>query len=147
MTQDNNQVQAEALIEDDPIEVRKAKREALYAAGKQPYGMRFDYDMHVDQIKEKYATLEDGVTLDDRVKVAGRIMAIRKQGKIMFMVLREREGDIQLFCRVNFLGEEAFGEMKDLDMGDWIGVEGNIMRSKASPTKRCAIVSVTSTWS
>ena len=130
MTQDNNQVQAEALIEDDPIEVRKAKREALYAAGKQPYGMRFDYDMHVDQIKEKYATLEDGVTLDDRVKVAGRIMAIRKQGKIMFMVLREREGDIQLFCRVNFLGEEAFEEMKDLDMGDWIGVEGNIMRSK-----------------
>ena len=98
-------------------------------------------------------------------------MAIRKQGKIMFMVLREREGDIQLFCRVNFLGEEAFEEMKDLDMGDWIGVEGNIMRSKrgelsiavdsfvllskslcprssmASPTKRCAIVSVTSTWS
>ena len=130
MTQDNNQVQAEALIEDDPIEVRKAKREALYAAGKQPYGMRFDYDMHVDQIKEKYATLEDGVTLDDCVKVAGRIMAIRKQGKIMFMVLREREGDIQLFCRVNFLGEEAFEEMKDLDMGDWIGVEGNIMRSK-----------------
>ncbi len=117
-------------IEDDPIEVRKAKREALYAAGKQPYGERFDYDLHVDEIKAKYADLENGATLEDRIDIAGRIMAIRNQGKIMFMVLRERMGDIQLFCRVNALGDIAFAEMKDLDVGDWIGVSGVIMRTK-----------------
>ena len=118
------------VIEDDPIEVRKAKREALYAAGDQPYGTRYDYDLHVDEIKAKYADLAEGATLEDRVKIAGRIMAIRNQGKIMFMVLRERMGDIQLFCRVNALGEEVFAQMKDLDVGDWIGAEGAIMRTK-----------------
>ncbi len=118
------------VIEDDPIEVRKAKREALYAAGEQPYGTRFDYELHVDEIKAKYADLAEGETLEERVKIAGRIMAIRNQGKIMFMVLRERKGDIQLFCRVNALGEDVFAEMKDLDVGDWIGVEGAIMRTK-----------------
>ena len=117
-------------VEDDPIEVRKAKREALYAAGKQPYGERFDYDLHVDEIKAKYADLENGATLEDRIDIAGRIMAIRNQGKIMFMVLRERMGDIQLFCRVNALGDAAFAEMKDLDVGDWVGVSGVVMRTK-----------------
>ncbi len=118
------------VIEDDPIEVRKAKRAALYAAGEQPYGCRYDYDLHVDEIKEKYADLAEGETLEDRVKIAGRIMAVRNQGKIMFLVLRERMGDIQLFCRVNALGEEVFAQMKDLDVGDWIGAEGAIMRTK-----------------
>ncbi len=118
------------VIEDDPIEVRKAKRAALYAAGEQPYGCRYDYDLHVDEIKEKYADLAEGETLEDRVKIAGRIMAMRNQGKIMFLVLRERMGDIQLFCRVNALGEEVFAQMKDLDVGDWIGAEGAIMRTK-----------------
>ena len=118
------------VIEDDPIEVRKAKREALYAAGEQPYGTRYDYDLHVDEIKAKYAGLAEGATLEERVKIAGRVMAIRNQGKIMFMVLRERMGDIQLFCRVNALGEEVFAQMKDLDVGDWIGAEGAIMRTK-----------------
>ena len=117
-------------IEDDPRKVRLAKREALLAAGKFPYGMRFDYDQHVDALQRDYADLENGASTDDRVKTAGRIIAIRNQGKIMFMVLRERMGDIQLFCRVNTLGDAAFAEMKDLDMGDWIGVEGTMMRTK-----------------
>ena len=127
---ENNIQEAPAEIEDDPIEVRKAKREALYAAGEQPYGTRYDYDLHVDEIKAKYVDLADGETLEDRVKIAGRIMAIRNQGKIMFMVLRERMGDIQLFCRVNALGDDVFAQMKDLDVGDWIGAEGVIMRTK-----------------
>ena len=131
MSDENRPTGADATeIEDDPRKVRLAKREALLAAGKFPYGMRFDYDQHVDALQRDYASLENGASTDDRVKTAGRIIAIRNQGKIMFMVLRERMGDIQLFCRVNTLGEEAFSEMKDLDMGDWIGVEGTMMRTK-----------------
>ena len=117
-------------IEDDPIKVRLAKREALMAAGKMPYGERFDYTHHVTDLEEKYAELPDGETTEDEVKVAGRLMAIRNQGKIAFLVLRDTTGDIQIFCRVNALGEEAFAEVKEFDVGDWVGVTGTVMRSR-----------------
>ena len=128
---ENTKAQAQTPeIEDDPIEVRKAKRQALYDAGAFPYGQRYDYDQHVNELREKYADLENGASTEDRANIAGRIMAIRNQGKIMFMVLRERYGDIQLFCRINNLGEETFAQMKDLDVGDWIGARGTILRTK-----------------
>ena len=120
----------EQIIEDDPVEVRKAKRAALIEQGVDPYGKAFDYSHHIEQLNELYAQLEDGDTTEDRVDVAGRIMAKRVQGKIVFMGLRDATGDIQLFCRINALGEEAFESLKDLDVGDWIGVHGVMMRTR-----------------
>lgn len=124
-----NDTQA-AVIEDDPIAVRLAKREALIAAGKNPYGDAFEYSHHVGELAEKYAHLGDGDSTEDEVHIAGRIMAKRDQGKIAFLELRDSTADIQLFCRINTLGEEAFAELKDLDVGDWIGVTGTMMRTK-----------------
>lgn len=121
---------ADQIVEDDPIEVRRAKREALIAAGKNPYGQAFSYSHHLAELAEKYANLGDGDSTEDEVQVAGRVMAKRDQGKIAFLELRDATGDIQLFCRINALGEEAFAEIKDLDMGDWIGVVGTMMRTK-----------------
>ena len=95
---------AAKAIEDDPIVVRRMKREALLAAGKNPYGARFDYTHHTAELEEKYAELADGDSTEDVVKVAGRVMAIRDQGKIVFMVIRDESGDLQLFCRINVLG-------------------------------------------
>ena len=118
------------VIEDDPIEVRKAKRAALIEAGENPYGHAFHYTHHLTDLDEKYASLEDGASTEDEVDVAGRIMAKRVQGKIAFFELRDATGDIQLFCRINALGEEVFASMKDLDVGDWIGVHGTMMRTK-----------------
>lgn len=118
------------VIEDDPIEVRRAKREALIAAGKNPYGQGFEYSHHIDELKEKYAALEDGETTEDAVCIAGRVMAKRDQGKVAFLELRDTKADIQLFCRINTLGEEAFEELRDLDVGDWIGVWGTMMRTR-----------------
>ena len=118
------------VIEDDPIEVRKAKRAALIEAGENPYGHAFHYTHHLTDLDEKYASLEDGASTEDEVDVAGRIMAKRVQGKIAFFELRDATGDIQLFCRINALGEEVFAAMKDLDVGDWIGVHGTMMRTK-----------------
>ena len=117
-------------VEDDPIAVRRAKREALYAQGKNPYGHAFDVTHHVAELDELYRDLPDGDSTEDAVTVAGRIMSKRVQGKITFMSLRDSTGDIQLFCRINALGEEAYAEVKDLDVGDWIGVEGTMMRTK-----------------
>lgn len=127
MAEENN----EQVIEDDPIEVRRAKREALLAEGKNPYGhAAFEYSHHIADLDEKYAELADGENTEDAVSIAGRVMAKRVQGKIIFFELQDATGRIQLFCRINALGEDAFAEMKDLDLGDWIGVHGLMMRTR-----------------
>ena len=118
------------IIEDDPIEVRRAKREALIAAGVDPYGHSVKRSHSVGELNEKYAHLEDGESTEDAVLIAGRVMAKRVQGKIAFLELRESGCDIQLFCRINALGEEAFAALCDLDVGDWIAVHGTMMRTK-----------------
>lgn len=117
-------------IEDDPIEVRRAKRAAMLEAGQDPYGHAFAYTHHVEELDEKYRDLADGESTEDRVDIAGRIMAKRVQGKIIFFELMDSTARIQLFCRINALGEEAFAGMKDLDLGDWIGVSGLMMRTR-----------------
>ena len=122
--------QTEHVIEDDPIAVRRAKREALMAAGKDPYGHAFKYSHHLADLAKQYANLEDGASTEDEVQVAGRVMAKRDQGKLAFLELRDSTGDMQLFCRINALGEDAFAELKALDVGDWIGVHGTMMRTK-----------------
>ncbi len=118
------------VIEDDPIEVRRAKRAALIEAGVDPYGHSIERSHSVGALNEQYAHLEDGDSTEDEVTIAGRIMAKRVQGKIAFLELRESGCDIQLFCRINALGEERFAALCDLDVGDWIAVTGTMMRTK-----------------
>ncbi len=120
----------EQVIEDDPIEVRLAKRTALIEAGKNPYGQAFSYSHHLIDLIQKYTDLEDGATTEDEVQVAGRVMAKRDQGKVAFLELRDSTGDMQLFCRINTLGEEVYAQIKDLDVGDWIGICGVMMRTR-----------------
>ena len=121
------------VIEDDPIEVRKAKRAALIAAGVDPYGHAIKRSHSVGELNEQYAHLGDGDSTEDAVTIAGRIMAKRVQGKIAFLELRESGCDIQLFCRINALGDERFADLCDLDVGDWIAVTGTMMRTKRAP--------------
>ena len=122
--------EAAEAIEDDPIAVRRAKREALIAAGENPYGHAFAYTHHLSELEEAYAGLEDGETTEDKVAVAGRIMAKRVQGKVAFFELRDATATMQLFLRINTLGEEAYAKACDLDVGDWIGVHGVMMRTR-----------------
>ncbi|MBQ1449056.1 MAG: lysine--tRNA ligase, partial [Coriobacteriales bacterium] len=115
---------------DDPILVRKAKRQAIFDAGDEPYRRRYDVDAHAAELAERYADLEDGADTGVTVHVAGRVIAKRGQGKVCFLVLRDGTGEIQVFCRINALGEEAYAAVKDLDVGDWIGVEGTVLRTR-----------------
>ena len=118
------------VIEDDPIKVRYNKRQAIIDSGELPYAHRWDYDCHLDEINAKYADLPDGEDTDDTYSVAGRIMAIRNQGKICFVVVKDATDEIQLFCRLNLMGEEAYARLTDLDVGDWIGVVGKVCRTR-----------------
>ena len=115
---------------DDPIEVRKAKREALIASGAEPYARSYEVTAHVKDLEARYAELADGQTTSDVVGIAGRIMALRDQGKAVFIVIRDATGDIQLFCRIDTLGEESFAQVKELDLGDWVGACGVVMRTR-----------------
>ncbi len=117
-------------VEDDPIEVRKAKRAAMIDAGENPYGHAFDYTHHASDVEESYSHLEDGESTEDAVRMCGRIMAKRVQGKVSFLTMRDTTGEIQLFCRINVLGEDAYAKLKDLDIGDWIGVWGTVMKTR-----------------
>ena len=99
-------------IIDDPIEVRRNKRQAIIDAGGQAYAQRFDVDAHSTELEEKYAKLEDGEQTEDVVNVAGRIVAFRGQGKVIFIVIRDAKGDLQLFVRINNVGEDEFAEIK-----------------------------------
>ena len=121
---------AQEGIVDDPVEVRRNKRQALIDAGRDPYGHAFASSHTVEQLDEQYAHLEDGQDTEDEVAIAGRVMAKRAQGKVAFLELMDHTGTIQLFCRINVLGEYAFEELKDLDVGDWIAVHGTMMRTR-----------------
>lgn len=120
----------QTLDSDDPIAVRRAKLDALRANGEEPYRLRYDVDARAASLSETYAGLADGEETSDTVHVAGRVVALRDQGKALFIVLRDATGDLQLFCRVNVLGEAALAKVKDLDLGDWIGAEGTVLRTR-----------------
>ncbi len=115
---------------EDPFSARRAKLDQLVASGIDPYVSRFDVTARAGELVERHAELEAGAESDDLVRVAGRLVAKRDQGKLAFLVLRDSTGDIQLFCRTNVLGEDDFAFVSDLDLGDWIGAEGNVLRTR-----------------
>jgi lysyl-tRNA synthetase, class II len=115
---------------DDPFATRRARLEALRGRGVQPYRDRWDVTAHAAQLDEDYAQLEAGSETQDVVSVAGRLVAKRDQGKVIFLVIRDATGDLQLFTRVNALGEQMFESAREFDVGDWIGAVGTVMRTR-----------------
>lgn len=118
------------LSADNAVSVRKQKYKNMLEAGVAPYASGYMPDARSSKLKEKYADLENGLETEDVVSLAGRVIAIRDQGKMMFVVIRDELGDIQLFVRPNKLGEESFDFAKTLDVGDWIFAKGNVLRSR-----------------
>src|SRR5919198_2501542 len=87
--------------------------------------------MPIAQAREGHEGLEPGGETDVRVRVAGRLAAKRGQGKAIFADLVDRSGRIQLLGRANVLSEEAFELLRSLDLGDLVGADGTIIRSRA----------------
>ncbi|MFS8582266.1 MAG: amino acid--tRNA ligase-related protein, partial [Limnochordales bacterium] len=109
----------------DLIAVRMDKRRRLMEAGVPPYGGRFERTHTVGQVLERFDELEGTA-----VRVAGRLRTIRRQGRVTFMDLQDGGRRIQLFCRINTMGEEAYQRLEWLDIGDIVGVEGLVMRTR-----------------
>lgn len=127
---ENQNVADQASTLNDERATRLAKRAALFEAGQNPYPEHSEIEDYVVDIEAKYADLADGVDTEDVVKIGGRVVAKRGQGKIMFIVVRDATGEIQLFCRINDMDEAAWNTLKSLDLGDILGVTGVVVRTQ-----------------
>ncbi|ERK28221.1 lysine--tRNA ligase [Clostridium intestinale] len=107
--------------------LRRQKLVELQEAGKDPFDVYKVERTHTSaQVKDDFETLE-GKT----VTIAGRLMSKRGQGKVVFADIHDRDGKMQLFIKLDAVGEENLKEFKTYDLGDWIAAEGEVFRTKA----------------
>lgn len=107
--------------------IRREKLKTLTENGKNPYLIeKFDFTHHSEGVKANFEQLEE-----TEVSVAGRIMSRRGHGKVSFIDIQDAEGRIQIFAKLDGLGEEEYKELSFLDLGDIIGVVGHVFRTKA----------------
>ena len=109
---------------------RLGQVEAMRASGVNPYPYRFDRTHSLTEIRSEFGTLEPGTETETRVRVAGRMMLKRTQGKLIFATMRDRDDEIQLFVSRAVTGDELFDAIDALDLGDLVGVDGLVMTTR-----------------
>ena len=108
------------------LQVRREKLAALQAAGKDPFRhTKYDVTHHSSQIRENYSQLEGNT-----VRAAGRIMSKRVMGKASFCNIQDLAGNIQCYVARDCIGEDAYADFKKYDVGDIVGVEGEVFTTK-----------------
>jgi len=111
--------------------VRREKLEELRNKGINPFGQKFDVTSNSKEIKENYQdkTKEELHEVDIPVVIAGRIMTKRGKGKVGFMHIQDKYGQIQIYVRQDAIGEEAYDVFKKSDIGDIVGIHGTVFRT------------------
>ena len=117
--------------ESEQVQVRRQKLADLQAAGQDPFVLtKYPQDAYSADLKAEFAELPNEADAGKTVCLAGRMMSKRVMGKASFAHLRDDKGDIQLYVRRDELGEEPYAAFKKLDVGDVIGVRGEVFRTK-----------------
>ena len=117
--------QAELPVSEQ-AQIRRDKLAALQAEGRDPYVQtKFDFTADSATIKADYEAFEE-----QTVRIAGRLMSKRGQGKVMFCDLQDSAGRIQLFVKIDEMGEEEYNRFKKNDIGDILGCEGKVFKTK-----------------
>ncbi len=125
---ENNPVNAPAQEQDlsEILKVRREKLAALQAAGLDPFTeTRFDVTHHAQEIRDNFDALEGS-----EVFVGGRLMSKRGMGKVSFCDLQDKSGRIQLYARKDEMDEEVYDRFKKYDIGDIVGVRGEVFRTQ-----------------
>ena len=113
------------------VAVRRDKLKALQEAGNDPFQKtKYPQDAFAADIKKEYDYLAAEEETDRTVCMAGRMMSKRVMGKASFADLRDASGNIQLYVRRDVIGEEEYAGFKKLDIGDVIGIKGQVFRTK-----------------
>ena len=108
------------------LQVRRDKLAALRAEGRDPFQeTKFDVTHHAQDIKDNFDALEGS-----EVRIAGRLMSKRGMGKVSFCDLQDKSGRIQLYARKDEMDEEEYNRFKKYDIGDIVGVEGEVFRTQ-----------------
>jgi lysyl-tRNA synthetase class 2 len=124
------------LERNELLQVRRDKMEALREKGVDPFGGKFERTNTAKQILDTYGDLskeeleEKAVT----VTIAGRLMSKRKQGKASFAHLQDVTGRIQIYVRLDRVGEEQYEIFSTADIGDWLGVSGTVFKTNRGET-------------
>jgi len=115
----------------EQMRVRREKLARLRESGIDPYPVNFPRTATLAEVRERYPDLEPGTETGDKVGVAGRVMLLRNTGKLCFATIRDGTGQIQVMLSQARVGEEALASWKrDVDLGDHIGVEGEVVTSR-----------------
>jgi lysyl-tRNA synthetase, class II len=116
---------------DDLIAERRAKVARLREGGVDPYPVGVRVSATLAAVREAFQDrLDPGERSGHRVKVGGRLVLRRGHGRLVFLVLREGDVDLQVIAQLDVLGEEGMATVADLDVGDWIAVCGEVVRSR-----------------
>ena len=115
----------------DQMLVRREKLETIRESGLDPFGKRFERTANSATLNDTYAdkSKEDLHDLAERATIAGRIMTKRGKGKVSFAHIQDREGQVQIYVRKDNVGDEAYDIFKHADLGDFYGIEGEVMRT------------------
>lgn len=121
------------------LQVRRDKLKTLQEAGRDPFTQtKFAVTAHTQQIRDNFDTLEG-----KPVSVAGRLMSKRGMGKVSFCDLQDKTGRIQLYARRDEMDEQVYNEFKKYDIGDLVGVEGDVFRTqRGEMSVRCKQVTL-----
>ena len=113
----------------DQEQARRVKLDRLNELGVDPYGHRFDVNTTSEEIKTTYQgkTHEELEELHAEVSIAGRIMFMRKMGKASFFTIKDKKGLVQVYIRLDNVGEEQYNIFKAGDVGDIVGIKGTVM--------------------
>src|SRR5262249_2034552 len=115
----------------EQMRVRLAKRGRLLAEGIDPYPVGFPRTKTIAEVRARYPDLPADTATGEHVGVTGRVMLSRIAGKLCFATIRDGTGDIQVMLSADRLGEDALAAWKhDVDLGDHIGVEGEVISSR-----------------
>ena len=115
----------------DQLIVRRKKMDELRAMNVDPFGEKFDRQDLARTLNEKYIQ-EDKEELNDdmpQTRVAGRMLAKRGKGKVGFADIYDRTGKIQIYVRKDIVGEENYQIFKQADLGDFLGIDGHVMKT------------------
>ena len=129
--QNVNNVENQEITEQELNEILRVRREKLAdmcAAGKNPFEkVKYDFNAYSEDIKAEFKDDEEEPRV---VRIAGRIMSFRIMGKASFISVADGKGRIQCYVRINDVGEDVYADFKKWDIGDIVGVEGFVFRTR-----------------
>jgi lysyl-tRNA synthetase class 2 len=118
----------------DLLKIRREKMAEFRAAGMEPYPYAYSKTHSAAQITSKYSGLMEHEESPEDVSVAGRIVLKRGHGKAAFATIQDESGRVQIYGKLDIIGEQKYALYQKLDMGDFVGVKGKVFKTKTGET-------------